>query len=305
VDTGPIDNLQIALEPLAQAGVALALVLLMTSIALGLRIEDFTALSRQPRWFAAGLLAQVVGLPFVTWLVLRVIDIAPSLALGMLVVACCPGGAISNFLTWLARGNVAYSVSLTAASSALAAVLTPASILFWTHINPPTAALLDSIHVSPLRFLGQTLLLLLLPLVAGMLLSVRAPGLARRARPWAARAGTLLLLAVIAWGGWQFLPRLLPALPLLAAVAIGHNALAFTLGALTGRLLDAPRDVRRALVFELGIQNSGLALVILLGQLQGLGGATAIAALWGVWHIVAGGFIVACMRTFDRWRARA
>jgi bile acid:Na+ symporter, BASS family len=98
---------------------------------------------------------------------------------------------------------------------------------------------------------------------------------------------------------------LAPFLPLLVAVAVGHNAVAFALGAISGRLLGAPRDVRRALVFELGIQNSGLALVILLGQLRGLGGAAAVAALWGVWHIVAGGLIVVAMRTHDRLLAKA
>ena len=300
VDIGALDNLRIVLDPVGQAGIAGAIVLLMFSIALGLRVADFVALAAAPRLFAAGFVVQVVGLPFVTWLVLRVIDVPASIALGMLVVACCPGGAVSNFLTWLARGNVAFSVSLTAASSAAAALLTPASILFWSSLHRPTAGLLESIDVSPFAFLVQTTVLLLVPLVAGMLVARHSPAFAVRIRRNAGRAGSALLIGVLAWGTWQFFPYLRAALPLLVTITVLHNALAFALGAVTGAILRAPGDVRRALTFEVGIQNSGLALVILLGQLQGLGGAAAIAGVWGIWHIVAGFIIVSALRAVDR-----
>jgi len=302
VEIGALDNLRIVLDPAGQAGIAGAIVLLMFSIALGLRVADFVALASAPRLFAGGFVVQVIGLPFVTWLVLRIVDVPASVALGMLVVACCPGGAVSNFLTWLARGNVAFSVTLTAASSAAAALLTPVSIVFWSGLYPPTAGLMDDIAVSPLTFLAQTTVLLLVPLVAGMLVARRWPAFAAHIRRSAGRAGSLLLFGVIAWGTWQFFPYLRAALPLLVTIAVLHNALAFALGALAGFVLKAPGDVRRALTFEVGIQNSGLALVILLGQLQGLGGAAAIAGVWGIWHIVAGFIIVSGLRAVDRYR---
>ena len=89
---------------------------------------------------------------------------------------------------------------------------------------------------------------------------------------------------------------------MLGTVTVLHNASAFLLGALTGALTRADSGIRRALTFEVGIQNSGLALVILVGQLKGLGGAAAIAAVWGVWHLVAGSIIVAFIRVRDRAR---
>lgn len=302
--TESLDQLRIVLHPLGQAGIAIALMIMVFGVALGLRSDDFSFLLRRRRLFAGGLAAQIAGLPLLTLLLVNLLAPPPSIALGMLVVACCPGGASSNLLTYLARGNVAYSVALTAASSVLAAVLTPASILFWSHTYGPTADLLRSIELNAFAFLLQTTLLLGLPLVLGMIIAARIPDVACRLRPKMALLGTLALAGVIAYGVVHFFVLLAPALPLLAGVGIAHNALAFGGGLLAGHLLGADRAARRALTFEVGIQNSGLAIVILLAQLEGLGGAAAIAAFWGVWHLLAGGFIVLILRASDR-RGRA
>lgn len=295
-----LDKLRIVLDPVGQTGIAIALMLVMFSVALGLSVRDFVLLKKQPRLFFGGVLTQVVGLPLLTWCVLQLVEVPASIALGMIVVACCPGGASSNLLTYLARGNVAYSVALTATSSIFAALLTPASILFWSHMFEPTRILLQSIDVNPLVFLLQTMALLGVPLALGMLLAARAPDVAAAIRKRTALAGSLVLLGVIVYGTIYFYPVLVPVLPLLGTVAILHNASAFVLGAATGAVLRADGPVRRALTFEVGIQNSGLALVILVGQLKGLGGAAAIAAVWGVWHLIAGGLIVAVLRRFDK-----
>jgi BASS family bile acid:Na+ symporter len=274
--------------------------LVMFSVALGLSSRDFYLLRDKPALFLGGVVTQIVGLPLLTFLIINVVELPASIALGMIVVACCPGGAVSNLLTYLARGNVAYSVSLTATSSVLAALLTPASILFWSHLYEPTSLLLEAIEVSPALFLIQTTMLLIAPLVLGMLLAARAPDVAAKIRHRTAQMGAAVLGGVIIYGTIYFFPVLFPALPLLGAVAIVHNAAAFLLGALAAFLLRASKADGRALTFEVGIQNSGLAVVILVGQLKGLGGAAAIAAVWGVWHLIAGGFIVLVLRFFDR-----
>lgn len=302
--TESLDQLRIVLPPFGQAGIAIALMVMVFSVALGLRADDFSFLLKRRRLFVGGLAAQIVGLPLLTLLLVKLLSPPPSIALGMFVVACCPGGASSNLLTYLGRGNVAYSVALTAASSVLAAVLTPASILFWSHTYAPTADLLRSIELNAVAFLLQTTLLLGLPLALGMVIAARVPDIARRLRPKMALLGTFALAGVIAYGVVHFLPVLAPALPLLAGAGIAHNVLAFGGGLLAGHLLGADRAARRALMFEVGIQNSGLAIVILLSQLEGLGGAAAIAAFWGVWHLLAGGFIVALLRAKDS-RGRA
>lgn len=300
VDIAALDSLQIVLDRVGQAGVALALMLVMFSVALGLRVDDFSFLRNRPLLFLGGVFAQVVVLPFVTFLLILVMQPPASIALGMIVVACCPGGAVSNLLTYLSRGNVAASVALTATSSLLAAVLTPASILIWSHAYEPTATLLDTLEVSPLLFLGQTTFLLAVPLVLGMVVAAKAPDVAARIRRHTTVLGVSVLVGVIIYGIVYFFPVLFPALPLLGTIVVVHNALAFTTGALAGAVLSRRSPTRRALTYEIGIQNSGLALVILLSQLKGLGGAAAVAAIWGVWHLLAGGAIATMFWFVDR-----
>lgn len=296
MDIAELDSLRIVLDPVGQAGVSIALMLVMFSVALGLRVDDFRFLLDKPLLFLGGVVSQVVLLPLVTFLLILAVAPPPSIALGMIVVACCPGGAVSNLLTYLSRGNVAVSVALTATSSMLAAILTPASILFWSHAYGPTSTLLQTLDVSPWLFLVQTTVLLAIPLIVGMILAAKAPDVAARIRSRATVLGAGTLIAVIVYGIIYFYPVLVAALPLLGVVVVVHNAVAFVAGAAAGYVLSASAATRKALTFELGIQNAGLALVILIGQLKGLGGAAAIAAVWGVWDLIAGGAIVIVMR---------
>lgn len=303
MDITALDSLRIVLDPIGQIGVALALMIVMFSVALGLRIDDFAFLRDKPLLFVGGVLAQVVILPLVTFILILAIKPAASIALGMIVVACCPGGAVSNLLTYLSRGNIAASVALTATSSLLAAILTPASILFWSHAYEPTATLLRTLDVSPVMFLVQTTFLLAVPLILGMVVATKAPDVAQRIRKRTTILGVSVLVGVIIYGIVYFFPVLFPVLPLLGGVVVLHNAVAFATGSLAGRALSRDPATRRALTFEIGIQNSGLALVILLSQLKGLGGAAAIAAVWGVWHLIAGGLLALFFRQLDNERS--
>jgi BASS family bile acid:Na+ symporter len=300
MDITALDELRIVLDPVGQTALAIALMLLMFSIALSLQPQHFTALVQRRKELVGGVIAQVIVLPLVTYCLVLLIRPPPSIALGMFVVASCPGGVVSNYFTHLARGNVAYSVSLTATSSAFAAVLTPFLIVVTSQAYQPTATLLQSIEFRPLAFLLQTSILLVLPLVVGMLIAARSPGFAAVLQQRVARIGALALMLAIVYGSAKFLPLLLPAMPMLIAITAVHNSAALLTGALTGKVLQADRPIRRALVFELGIQNSGLAIVILLAQFQGLGGAAAVAAVWSLWHLVAGSVLVLLMRARDR-----
>ena len=302
VDIEALDNLRIVLDPMGQAGVALALMLVMFGVALGLRVSDFRILVDRPQLYVGGIVAQVVLLPLATFGLIHLISPPPSIALGMIVVACCPGGSVSNLLTYLSRGDVAVSVGLTATSSLLAALLTPASTLFWAQTYPPTADLLASLEVSPMLFIGQTTLLLAIPLLAGMAVAARAPAVAERIRKRTTVVGASVLGATIIYGIIYFHPVLWPSVGLLASVTIMHNTAAFATGAIVGMALTRRSAVRRALTFEVGIQNSGLALIILLSQLKGVGGAAAVAAVWGVWHLIAGGLLAFSYNFIDKKR---
>jgi BASS family bile acid:Na+ symporter len=184
----------------------------------------------------------------------------------------------------------------------LAALLTPASTLFWAQAYAPTAKLLVSLDVNPLLFIGQTTLLLALPLAAGMIVAAKAPEIAERIRKRTTVAGAAVLGATIIYGIAYFFPILWPAVGLLASITILHNTVAFATGAVVGMALTKQPSIRRALTFEVGIQNAGLALIILLAQLKGVGGAAAIAAVWGVWDLIAGGLLAISYNYFDRKR---
>ncbi|MEZ5894338.1 MAG: bile acid:sodium symporter, partial [Parvularculaceae bacterium] len=121
-----LDQLSISLDPAAQGMLAASIIIMIFAVSLGLRREHFVFLRTDPKLFWGGVAAQIIGLPLMTFLLVIVMAPPPSVALGMIVVAACPGGNVSNFMTWGARGDVAYSVSLTAASSIIAAFWTPA-----------------------------------------------------------------------------------------------------------------------------------------------------------------------------------
>ncbi|MCA9687843.1 MAG: bile acid:sodium symporter, partial [Myxococcales bacterium] len=159
-----LDQLTITLSPLSQTMLAAAIIIMIFAIALGLKTEHFSFLKTDPKLFWGGLAAQLIGLPAMTLLLVTIMAPPPSIALGMIVVAACPGGNVSNFMTWSARGDTAYSVSLTAGSSVVAAFWTPAAILFWSELYPPTAALLDTIDFNRISFVLQTTVMLALPL---------------------------------------------------------------------------------------------------------------------------------------------
>jgi len=303
MDVAALDAVRIDLAPGAQIIMPIILAVLMFAVALNVHIADFKAVRNQPWRFAGAAAAQIIGLPLVTLGLIYLINPVPSIALGMIVVACCPGGNVSNFLTHLAKGDTALSVSLTATSAMGAALLTPVSILFWTSLYGPADALVQSIDVSPLPFVVQTALLLAVPLTVGMGIAHYAPKLASRLRPFFLAGGIVGLIFLVIGGlisSWSLFSATAVAV---FGLAVMHNAVAFSVGAVSARLLGFDARGRRALTFEVGIQNTGLGLVILLGQFEGLGGAALITGLWSVWHLFSGGVLACIFRGVDMHRA--
>ncbi|WP_375201124.1 bile acid:sodium symporter family protein [Hyphococcus sp.] len=299
MDALTLDQVTVALSPSSQAMLSAAIIIMIFAIALSLKPEHFSFLKTDPKLFWGGLAAQLIGLPAMTLLLVTIMAPHPSIALGMIVVAACPGGNVSNFMTWSARGDTAYSVSLTAGSSVIAALWTPAAILFWSALYPPTDALLDTIDFNRVAFVAQTTVMLAAPLALGMTAAHKFPAAAEKIRKPLALFGAGMLAIVILDGFIKLTGVLLPAWALILIPVAVHNACAFALGAGVGRLLGASPARRRSLAFEVGIQNAGLAIVLLLAQLKGLGGAAAIAAVWGVWHFFSGGVMILLYRTID------
>lgn len=298
--TQDINDFQLELGQSSEIGMAIALALMMFSVALGLRTEHFSFIREAPRVFLAGLVGQLVLLPLLTLLLVFVMQPIPSVALGMILIACCPGGNVSNMLVLLARGNTALSVSLTASSSFAAAFVTPISIVFWSSMYPPTAQLLTSIQFDVLSFLIQTSVILVLPLALGMLCVQYFEKFSAVIRRPLVAVSSMLLLVIIVTATIKYWAVFVVLGAGLVGIVAVHNALAFLVGNSVARIAKADVPSRRAITFEVGIQNSGLGIVILLTQMGGLGGAAAVAGLWGSWHIIAGLALVAVFRFSDR-----
>lgn len=264
------------------------LAVVMFSIAIDLRPRDFRALVRAPRPLAAGLFAQFVVLPAVTFLLVLAVQPQASVALGLMLVAACPGGNISNFITHRAGGNAALSVSMTGVATVGAIVLTPLNIAFWGSLYAPSAEILRATAIDPVRIAVTVGLMLVLPLVLGVTLNARRPDVTARLRgplqglSMAIFVGFVVVALAANWA--QFLAYAGG----IAGLVVVHNALALGAGYVVARAAGLSAYDRRSVTIETGIQNSGLGLVLIFGFFGGLGGMAVVAAFWGIWHAVSG-----------------
>ena len=191
-------------------------------------------------------------------------------------------------MTHFARGDTATSVALTGISSSLSVFLTPFHLAFWGGLYAPATPLLRSVALDPAR-MGLTIaLILIVPLTLGMLLTARRPD-------WATRLRTpMRRFSIVAFGGFVVAALganfgyFLDYIHVVFGVVLLHNSLAFSMGWLVGRVGRARPDGQRTLTIEVGIQNTGLGLVLAFDFFDGLGGMSFILAWWGIWHLIAG-----------------
>ncbi len=283
-----IDAVRLNFSPESLVALNLILALVMYGVALDMKFEDFRGIGAAPRAVLIGLLSQFLLLPATAWALTMALEPRPSIALGMILVASCPGGNISNFLTNFARGNTALSVTVTAFSTAGAMFFTPFNTALWGSLNPATRALLHQVAIDPLEMLVVVAVLLLVPAMLGMWTARRFPAFAGRARkPF--RILSLLVFAGFVLGAlaanWDYFTAYVQRVVLGVFLL---NALGLTIGYTAARLAKLAERDRRAVSIEVGIQNSGLGLVLIFNFFAGLGGMAITAAWWGIWHIFAG-----------------
>jgi BASS family bile acid:Na+ symporter len=262
--------------------------LMMFGMALDLDVEDFRRLLRKPKPPAIGLVAQFLLLPAFTFLLTLVLNIRPSIALGMILVASCPGGNLSNVMTYLAGGNAPLSVGMTAVSTAAAIVMTPLNLSIWGSLNSDTEPILRSVSLSPFDLFTTIFVILGIPLALGMLVAHRYPGIAEKVRgPFKVVSVVVFMsfVAVALANNWEYF---VDYVGLVVFAVLVHNAVAFTIGNVAGRVAGLEERDTRAVTIEVGLQNSALALILIFDFFDGLGGMAVIAAWWGIWHIIAG-----------------
>ena len=283
-----LDAVRLNFSPESLVALNFILAFVMFGVALDMKLEDFKGITTAPRAVLIGMLAQFLLLPAAAWALTMVLRPQPSIALGVILVACCPGGNISNFMTHFARGNTALSVTMTAFSTIGALFFTPFNATLWGSLNPATNAILNEIAIDPVEMFVAVAILLVVPAMLGMLVARQLPAFAARARkPFRILSlGVFVGFVVLALGAnWdyflQYTHRVVVAVFLLNALGLG-------LGYFAAGRARLPQADRRAVSIEVGIQNSGLGLILIFNFFGGLGGMAITAAWWGIWHILTG-----------------
>ncbi len=283
-----LDAVRLNFSPESLVALDVILAFVLFGVALDMKVEDFKGIVAAPRGTIIGLFAHSVLLPAVAFLLTVALQPAPSIALGMILVASCPSGNISNFLVAYGRGNTALSVTIAAFSMLGSIVFTPFNLAFWGAANPRTRPILEAISLSPWEVFGTIVLLLGIPTVLGMSVAHRWPRFAQRSRN-TFRLLSLGFFVLFVLGAlvanWDFFLSYTQRVLLFVFLL---NAFALLTGYFTARAFRLPERDRRAVALEVGIQNSGFGLALVFNFFGGLGGMAIVAAWWGIWHLVVG-----------------
>ena len=298
---GTLDALSINFGNGGMLIVNLILAFVMFGVALGIKTETFKDLVKNPKSVIIGVLLQWVALPAVTFIVALMLSpvITPMVALGMILVASCPGGNISNFISSLSKGNIELSVSMTAITTAFAPLVTPFNFFLWGTLYSQIISIKSEIPTLVIPFfpmLEQILLLLGVPILLGLLFSRYFPNATKRITKPAQVLSILLFIAMVSVSFSQNFELFINNLFYVFFIVLFHNACALATGYFGGRLSKLPMADCRSLTVEIGIQNSGLGLILLFNQAifppeiwhGHYGGMLIITAWWGIWHIVSG-----------------
>ena len=279
----------------------IALAFVMFGVALEIKIDHFKRLILNPKSAVIGVFSQFLMLPFLTFLLTLALHnyLTPTMALGMILVAACPGGNISNFISSLAKGNIALSVSLTAIATIAAIFFTPLNFAFWgkLSVNFYQAAdpemLVRPLEIDAYQMFHTVLIILGLPLIIGIFINNRFPVFTLKIVRPIKTFSIILFAAIVILALIKNFDYFKLAIGYIFLIVLIHNALALGSGYFLGLIGRRPVKDRKTIAIETGIQNSGLALVLIFNpkifppELE-LGGMAVIAAWWGIWHILAG-----------------
>lgn len=264
-----------------------SLAIIMFGVALSLDIRNFRSLLTKPKAVVTGVTSQFILLPVLTFLLILIVDPLPGLALGMILVASCPGGNVSNFYTSLSKGNVELSVLLTVIASILAVFFTPINFKFWaSFVDAPL--FFDKIQVDFWKMVSTILFVLFIPLVLGILVSHKMPKLTMIIVKPIKILSILILAAIIGMAFWANFENFLNYYHHIIYLVLIHNAVALISAYYYARILGNVRSNAITVSIETGIQNSALGLVLIFNFFDGNGAMALITAWWGIWHLISG-----------------
>ncbi|MFY0604729.1 MAG: bile acid:sodium symporter family protein [Flavobacteriaceae bacterium] len=266
----------------------IALAVIMFGVALGITIDDFRRLIKKPKILFVGVFSQFIMLPFLTFLAILIIKPHPSFALGMMMIAACPGGNVSNFFSKLGKGNAALSVSLTAFATLICIVMTPFNLQFWGSLYEPTNTILKTVELNPFELFKLVSLILGIPLILGMLLKRYNDALALKIEKVLKPLSMLVFIALIAIAFSENIDIFTEHIHHVLFLVIFHNIFAFFIGYFVAKSFKLEKKDVKTITMETGIQNGGLGLLLIFGFFEGLGGMALLAAFWGIWDVFSG-----------------
>ncbi|ALA67004.1 bile acid:sodium symporter family protein [Corynebacterium lactis] len=267
--------------------ISVALGLIMFGMGLTLTVPDFALVVKRPLPVLLGVFAQFVIMPAVAIALVKVLGLHPALAVGVILVGCAPGGTSSNVISYLAKGDVALSVSMTSISTLLAPIFTPVLTLWLAGEYLPVSG--GAMAMSVVK-------MVLVPVVGGIVVRMLLRGAIDRVLPilpWLSVAGIAVVVAAVVSTSAD---KLVEAGLLVLLVVVLHNALGFVLGYVGARLFGVGERAARTTSIEVGMQNSGLAATLAATYFEPM--AALPGAVFSVWHNISGGLLAMYYRRF-------
>lgn len=277
------------LQPVKMQAINPMLGVIMFGMGLTLSLSDFKVVFSRPGDVLAGCVAQYLVMPLLAWFLTRAFSLPADIALGVILVGCCPGGTASNVITYLAKGDIALSVGMTAVSTLLSPLLTPLLVLLLagTFVDVDAAGMLLSI-----------VYVVIAPIIGGLLVQRFLPGLTRRVVAYLPAFSSLVIAFVVAIIVAHTADKLLVGGLLVLSVIMLHNVLGLLLGYTVARLLSLPMPKRAAISIEVGMQNSGLASSLATMHFAAFPLAAIPGAIFSVWHNISG---AVAARVYSVW----
>jgi BASS family bile acid:Na+ symporter len=256
--------------------------IIMFGMGLTLKLDDFRVVFSRPKDVLTGCLAQFTVMPLLAWLLSRMFALDDALTIGVILVGCCPGGTASNVITYLAKGDLALSVGMTATSTVLAPVLTP--LLVWLLAG-------KAVDVNVVGMLLSILWVVIVPIAAGLIVKKLWPRFTEKATAYLPALSTLTICAIILIIIAANASKLMTGGLTIILVVVLHNLCGLLLGYAIGRLTGMPATKRRAVSIEVGMQNSGLASSLATLHFAAYPMATIPGAIFSVWHNLSGAIV--------------
>ena len=295
-----LDPIRINFSAAGMHSINLVLCFVMFGVALNIQPGQFARLIRNPKLPLIGLFSQLIALPAMTFLLVILLSqyITPTVAMGMILVAACPGGNISNFISSYSRANTELAVGLTATSTIFATITTPFNFAFWgglyvKYISNHADHMLKPLTIDNWQMFETVFILLGIPLILGILFSRKFPKATAKIKKPIQTLSFVFFIAMIVLAFANNWTLFLKYIYFIFIIVFIHNSIALITGFTIGTIFKVSNSNRRTLTIETGIHNSGLGLLLLFNpkifplNLQ-IGGMIFIVAWWGIWHIVSG-----------------